>query len=133
MKRFTIAVFIISALIIAGGAFSSGKAAGAKLEKAVVQFDDPVMLLNVTLKGQYLFVHDEERMAIGEDCTYIYDYSGSKQGDLVVSFHCIPVQKESRADKFTVTVTMRPNTNLFELVEYRFANSGEGHKVPQAK
>jgi hypothetical protein len=133
MKRFVTAVLIIGALIMAGGAFASGNTAGAKLEKAVVQFEDQVKVLGVMLKGNYLFVHDEERMARGEDCTYVYNYAGGKQGGLVVSFHCVPVERERAADRFTVTVTMQPGTSLLELVEYRFAGSAEGHKVPQAK
>ena len=70
-------------------------------------------------------------MARGEACTYVYTYTDGRQGDLLVSFHCIPTERE-KADHFTVTVAMQPGTGLYELTEYRFAGSTEGHKVPKA-
>ena len=133
MKRVAIAILFAGALMMAGSGFAmTGSTAEAKVQKAVVVFDEPVKLLNVMLKGQYLFVHDDELMAQGKACTYVYNYTDGKQGDLVVSFHCIPVARE-KSNQFAVTVTMQPGTNLYELTEYRFADSTEGHKVPQAK
>jgi hypothetical protein len=104
--------------------------AETKIQQAVVAFDEPTRLLNVTLKGQYLFVHDDERMARGEACTYVYTYTQDKQGDLVASFHCKPVPRQ-KAGRFSVTVTMQAG-NL-ELVEYQFEGSTEGHRVPVGK
>jgi hypothetical protein len=130
MKRFAFAILITGALImVSNGLALTSRAADSKIQKAVVVFDEQVKLLDVLLRGQYLFVHDEERMARGESCTYVYNYPNDKQGDLVISFHCIPVERE-KTDNFTVSVKKLPNIELYELTEYRFAGSNEGHKVP---
>ena len=58
-------------------------------------------------------------------------YEDGKQGRLVVSFHCIPVEREA-VDHFTILVGgFDPATKLPELIEFRFAGSTEGHKVPR--
>ncbi len=133
MKRLAIAILFAGALMMAGsGLAMTGRTEEAKAQKAVVVFDEPVKLLNVILKGEYLFVHDDELMAQGKACTYVYNYRDGKQGDLVVSFHCIPVARE-KSDQFVVTLAMQNGTNLYELTEYRFAGSAEGHRVPQGK
>jgi len=119
-------------MMVGSGFATTGRAEQPKVQKAVVVFDEPVKLLNVILKGQYLFVHDDELMAQGKACTYVYNYTDGKQGDLVASFHCIPVARE-KSDQFAVTLSMQSGTNLYELTEYRFAGSTEGHRVPQAK
>ena len=112
---------------------STGRASTPRVEKAVVEFPQQVKLLNVFLKGSYLFVHDEDKMAGGEACSYVYEWIDGKQGRLVTSFHCTPVVRE-RADKFTVKVT-RPGANFLDLVEvteYQFPGSIEGHQIPKA-
>jgi hypothetical protein len=114
---------IATALLISAPALRAGD---ARVEKAVVQFTEPVKLLNVILKGEYLFVHDKDKMAKGEPCTYIYQ--GSR---LVISFHCEHVDR-TKADRFIVVVSAPPANGLPELLEFRFAGSTEGHKVPQA-
>jgi hypothetical protein len=128
MKRYIAAVTVAAALLISG-AFAGQKKEEARIQKAVVQFTEPVKLLNVVLNGEYLFVHDEDKMAKGEACSYVYTRENGQQGKLVVSFHCQPVPREP-SNQFTVTVTPGPNSDLLELVEYRFANSPEGHRVP---
>jgi hypothetical protein len=128
MKRYTAAVVLTAALLISG-AFAGQKKQGPRIERAVVQFTEPVKLLSVTLKGEYVFVHDEDKMAAGEACSYVYARENGQQGKLVVSFHCQPIAREV-SDQFTITVTPGSDPNLPELVEYRFAHSPEGHRVP---
>ena len=94
---------------------------------AVVEFPGKVKLLGVILKGEYVFVHDEERMARGEACTYIYTNRAGQPGRLVVSFHCRPVER-LRAERFTV-MTTRLLPDLLELHEYQFAGSTECHQA----
>ena len=130
MRRYTVAVMLVAALLISG-AFAGQKKEGPRIQKAIVQFAEPVRLLNVTLKGEYVFVHDEDKMAAGEPCSYVYARENGQQGKLVVSFHCQPIPREP-SDQFTITVVPGPNSDLPELVEYRFAHSAEGHKVPKA-
>lgn len=130
MRRYLLGALIVGTLIISGALASPGRADNPKLQKAVVQFTEPVKVLDVILKGDYLFVHDEDKMAKGEPCTYIYAYEANKQGKLVASFHCIPTTREV-VDHFTVIVSYTsPGAPLPELLEYRFAGSAEGHKVP---
>jgi hypothetical protein len=133
MKRFTFAILITVSLIMVSSALAmTSRVADSKLQKAVVVFEEKVKLMDVILKGQYLFVHDEERMARGESCTYVYNYSNNEQGKLVVAFHCIPVERE-KTNRFTVTTKRLPNIDLYELIEYRFAGDNEGHRVPSGR
>lgn len=131
MKRYGFGLLLVGALFMVGAASSPGVARQAKMQKAVLQFNEPVKLLDVILKGEYVIIHDDEKMAQGEPCTYVYTREDGKQGKLVVSFHCEPVQREA-TDHFTVIVGgYDPATHLPELLEYRFAGSTEGHKVPR--
>jgi hypothetical protein len=133
MKRYGFALLVVGALLMGGAMAAPGRAEGPKTQRAVVVFDEPVKLLGVILKGEYIFVHDDERMAKGEDYSYVYARENGQQGRLVISFHCIPVQREA-VDHFTVMIGgYDPVTHLAELLEYRFAGSAEGHKVPLAQ
>ena len=74
MKRFVlISSMILGALAVGAGLWPSvrGNAAPHR-ESAIVEFTQTVRLQNVLLRGQYLIVHDEELMARGEPCTYIF-------------------------------------------------------------
>jgi hypothetical protein len=106
----------------------------SEIHKAVVEFTEPVKLLGAVLKGEYLFLHDEGKMERGEPCTSIYARGETGKFDrLVVSFHCIPVNREVPAEQFKVMISStNPAIGLPEVLEYRFAGSTEGHKVPQA-
>ena len=131
MKRYGFGLLIVSALLAVIALSPTGVAGQAKAQKAVLQFNEPIKLLGVILQGEYIIVHDDERMAKGEDCTYVYTRENGRQVKLVVSFHCVPVEREA-ADHFTVVVGgYDPVTRLPELLEYRFAGSTEGHKVPR--
>jgi hypothetical protein len=126
MKRILIAASMLVALLITIGAFAAHTRAEAKrTERATVEFTQTVKLLNVVLKGEYLVVHDEALMAKGEDCTYVYNRSGQ----LVVSFHCTPVER-SKADRFRVVTRRLDPSGLSEVVEIQFAGSTEAHQVP---
>ena len=109
------------------------RAAGTRHQQsAIIEFKEQVKVLNVVLKGKYLIVHDDEKMARGEDCTYIYETNTGAPGKLVVSFHCKSATR-SRASSFTFrTAQLLPNTNVVELREFQFAGSTEGHVVPLA-
>jgi len=131
MKAYRVGLLVIGALLVACVMVAAGNADGEKMQKAVVRFDEPVKLLDVILKGEYVIVHDDERMAKGEACTYVYTHDNGQQGKLVTSFHCIPVERQV-TDHFTVLIGgYDPATRLPELLEYRFAGSSEGHKVPR--
>jgi hypothetical protein len=129
--RSKIFMVIAIALVMVGGAVAGQLKSGARMSKAVVEFTESVKLMDVILKGEYLFVHDDEKMAQGLDCTYVYAHDKGKQGKLVTSFHCEPIQRDNKAERFTVIVEWNAATNLAELVEYRFAGDTEAHRVPK--
>lgn len=132
MKRFVlISLMMLGALAVSGGLWPSvrGKAAPHR-ESAVVEFTQTVRLQNVLLRGQYLIVHDEELMARGEACTYIFHGDRADPAKLVISFHCIPVERD-KAEGFKVTLSHHSGPyEIPEVKEYQFAGSIEGHQVP---
>ena len=127
MKRIAIATSLLAALMTMAGLPSTTASADPRSnESATVEFAEPVRLLGVFLHGKYRIEHDEDRMAKGEDCTYIYN----SKGKLVVSFHCIPVQRP-KADGFTVVATPRWSpTTPPRIKAIQFAGSTEAHQVP---
>lgn len=126
MRRYIFTALIVLVLGTGIGlAQAQKKVETGKLQRAKVEFTEPLKLMNVILRGEYQFVHDEEKMAKGEACTYVYDAAGK----LVVSFHCEPVER-AKTDQFKVLVTTKGN--ILEMEEYQFAGSTEGHRVPRA-
>jgi len=127
MKRILFTASMFAALMMTVGVLATHATTEAKkTDRATIQFNEPVKLLNVFLKGEYTFVHDEEKMAKGEDCTAVYDSSGK----LVVSFHCVPAER-AKTDRFRVlTVRMDATQGVREIKEYQFAGSTEAHQVP---
>jgi len=123
MKKLLLASLVLGALAVTLGVFSVRANTESK-KSETVRFNEKVKLVNVILKGEYTFVHDDAKMALGEDCTYVYD----RAGKLVVSFHCIPVERK-KAVSFRI-VTKRLTNDLVELNEYQFAGDSEAHQVP---
>ena len=93
-----------------------------------MKFHQPVELMGITLKGNYLIVHDDEAMARGESCTYVYGGLAEDRENLVVSFHC-SAKKRAKASHFTVR-SRRGSSGYDELTEFQFSGSTEGHLVP---
>ena len=91
-------------------------------------FSQPVKLMGVTLKGEYLFVHDDEAMARGEACTFVYKGNAEIAKNLVASFHCTPAER-GKVAHFTVR-TLLASPGQYELRELQFAGSTEAHLVP---
>jgi len=98
-----------------------------KKQRAVTQFNQPVNLLGVVLKGEYLFVHDDEAMMRGEACTFVYEGSAAIDRKLVVSFHCVPAE---RVKALGFTVRMENVAGVQKLREYQFKGDTEAHTVP---
>ena len=72
MKRTILVTLVLFGIFILAGSWPSETSATTPRESAVVEFADLVKLGGVLLRGEYLVVHDEQRMANGEACTYIY-------------------------------------------------------------
>jgi hypothetical protein len=103
-------------------------------EYARVTFLNPVKVGQVVLMGTYVIEHDNDRMARGGPCTYIYN-----EGDLqrpVVTFHCLHLDRPAN-EGAEALVTLRrlpdPSTRIFELVEFQFAGSADSHGVPDGR
>ena len=127
MKRLLFATSILGALILTLGVFGvRANSETKRQERANIEFTETVKLLDVLLKGNYLIVHDEDRMAKGEDCTYVYDSAGK----LVVSFHCTPVE---RPKSKTFRVVLSKTTLTYgpaEVREIQFPGTTEAHLLP---
>lgn len=130
MRRLVIALFAATLAAIIAIAVSANGDIAPKRESAVVEFTNTVKLTNVLLRGQYLIVHDEERMAKGEACTYVYSGTVEKADKLVTSFHCVHMNR-AKTDKVKVTFANygRPYETP-EILEIQFAGSADGHRVP---
>ena len=126
-------LFLLFALLFAIALSSSSpvvsKASNAgNKQKAVMQFNSPVMLQGVLLKGEYLFVHDDAAMIRGEACTFVYKGDAEKADNLVTSFHCTPVQRV-KVYSFTVR-TRQASPGVDEVSEFQFRGETEAHGVP---
>lgn len=126
MKRLLISASMLAALGLTIAVISAHTRADVRVdERANIEFTQAVKLVNVVLKGEYFIKHDDERMAKGEDCTYVYD----TKGKLIVSFHCTPIERP-KAERFRVVTRRIEATGLSEIVEIQFAGSTEAHQVP---
>lgn len=124
---------ISATVLMTAGAWAADQPEPAPVrEYANVMFYRAVKVGDRVLMGRYVIEHDNDRMARGRPCTHIY-----AAGDLrlpVVAFHCRHLQR---------TVTQRPTVTLrrlydgtgpaFELMEFQFAGSADGHGVPDTR
>ena len=131
MRRLFLLVLMVCAVALSGNLLpSTAKATSPHEERVLVEFNNQVKLLGVFLKGRYLIVHDDEMMARGEACTFVYSMKEGRQDKLVLSFHCTPVARE-KAESFTIrSVSLLPSLGINEVLEIQFAGSSEGHLVP---
>ena len=130
MKTLVFFSVLMCALIVGSVSWSSAAATNVSKQKAVTEFDNPVMLQGVVLKGTYLFVHDDAAMKRGEACTYIYKGEAEVRDKLVASFHCIHVER-ARAKTFIVR-SRETAPGMVELLEFQFSGDTAGHGVPVA-
>jgi hypothetical protein len=128
MKSLAFFVVVLCALIVGSVSWETRASNTVRKQSAVTTFNQAVVLHGVTLKGEYLFVHDDAAMQRGEACTYVYEGNAPIPKKLVVSFHCVPVQR-AKAKSFLLRSVVTP-TGITELQEYQFAGDTEGHAVP---
>ncbi|HKU76239.1 MAG TPA: hypothetical protein VJR02_20180 [Pyrinomonadaceae bacterium] len=128
MKSVAFFVLVLCALIIGSVSWETKASNTARKQSAVINFDRAVVLHGMTLKGEYLFVHDDAAMQRGEACSYVYEGNAPIPKKLVISFHCVPVQG-MKAKNFIVR-SVEISSGLTELQEFQFAGDTEGHAVP---
>jgi len=128
MKSIAFFIMVLCALIIGSVTWETKAANDTGKQSAVTHFDRAVVLHGVTLKGEYLFVHDDAAMKRGEACTFVYEGNAPIRSKLVVSFHCTPVQR-AKTNHFVLR-TIETSPGVTELQEFQFAGDTEGHAVP---
>ncbi|HEX7334615.1 MAG TPA: hypothetical protein VF290_24150 [Pyrinomonadaceae bacterium] len=128
MKSVAFFVVVLCALIVGSVSWETRASNTVSKQSAVTHFNRAVVLHGVTLKGEYLFVHDDAAMQRGAACTYVYEGNAAVPRKLVVSFHCIPVQRAKAKNFILRSVETAPG--VIELQEFQFAGDTEGHAVP---
>jgi hypothetical protein len=130
MKSVLLFIALICAVTLGSSLTQSAASATgvAKRERAVIKFNQTVMLMGKTLKGEYLFVHDDSAMARGEACTFVYKGVADVPDKLVISFHCTPAERAMVADFTVRSVEISPG--LTEIREFQFGGSTETHLIP---
>src|SRR5262245_27210122 len=116
------------------GVVGTAMAAGAATTRqwSLVNFPDPVLVANRFVMGPVLIVHDEAKMARGEPCTTFYRFEPGKGAkEALVSFHCIPAQREVAETTVLSIVSTGPGCK--RLSAYQIAGDGELHGVPQQR
>ena len=127
MKSVAFFLMVLCALIIGSVSWET-RASNTRKQSAVTNFDRAVVLHGVTLKGEYLFVHDDAAMQRGEACTYVYEGNAPIPKKLVASFHCVPMKRAKVTNFILRSVETSPGVT--ELLEFQFAGDTEGHAVP---
>jgi hypothetical protein len=128
MKTLVFSSVILCALIFGSVSWNTSAATDVQKRKAVAQFDNPVTIQMVVLKGRYLFVHDDAAMKRGDACTYIYKGDAEVRDNLVASFHCIHVER-AKVNNF-VWRTRETAPGIQELLEFQFSGETAAHGVP---
>lgn len=95
-------------------------------QSAIVWFNQPVRIGNNILQGRYVIEHDNDRMAAGGPCTYIYKWED--QTVPVVAFHCVHLDRPG-VEKTTVVLTNGPD-GFKRLLEFQFPGDSGGHGTP---
>ena len=127
MKTLVFISVVLCMLILGSVSWKSEAATNVQKRKAVTVFANPVTVQGVVLKGKYLFVHDDAAMNRGEACTYIYKGAAEVRDNLVVSFHCIHVERKM-AKNFILR--SRETAAGTELLEFQFNGETGAHGVP---
>ena len=131
MKSLLLFVTLICAVVLTSTSSANNKSPATGKQRATAQFTQPVVVQGVTLKGEYLFVHDDAAMARGEACTRIYKGSAEIASNLVVEFHCVPIQRAKT--NFFIVRTKQLADGVAELNEYQFKGDTEAHGTPAFK
>ena len=99
-------------------------------QQTEVWFQRPVMVGRNILQGRYVIEHDNDRMARGEPCTYIYAYNDRTKP--VVTFHCTHLERDP-AGANTATLATMSDGSMQQLLEFQFAGEASAHGVPSVR
>lgn len=128
MKTFVLFLSLVAVAVLASTPTVGSKTLVGHTQKAVTTFHSPVILQGVTLKGEYLFVHDDAAMTRGEACTRVYKGNAELPSKLVVAFHCVPLERTKFP--YFIVRTKQITPDVEEVTEYQFKGDTEAHGVP---
>lgn len=94
-----------------------------------VWFMRPVVINHRVLQGHYVIEHDNDRMAKGDPCTYIYAFNDRTKP--VVTFHCVHLDRP-RMGQNTVVLTSTSD-GWQNLSEFQFAGETASHGNPSVR
>ena len=140
--RILFGVLLIVGLLSPATFATSGAHVSPVRQWAIVNFGRTTAVSGALLNaGQYLVVHDAEKMARGDACTTFYRFGESGNGaqEEAVSFHCIPRERAVVGETTLTLDTIAGDTRGCtygwgytndKLTEFQFAADSEGHGVP---
>jgi hypothetical protein len=131
MKTFVLFLALVCVAVLTSTPAAGSKTLVGHKQKAVAQFNSPVVLQGVTLKGEYLFVHDDSAMTRGEACTRVYKGNAELPSKLIVAFHCVPLERTKFS--YFIVRTKQVTPDVAEVTEYQFKGDTEAHGVPTLK
>jgi hypothetical protein len=100
-------------------------------ETLTVRFMKPVKVGDRILFGKYVIEHDNNRMARGAPCTYIYPADDLRLP--AVAFRCKHLHRP-QADRASVTLRPLGEANgMQEFREFQFAGEAGAHGVPAGR
>ena len=128
MKTLLLFVVLMVAIVFSGSpATTTNDTKDDHKERGTIKFNQPVHVLGVELKGEYLFVHDNTAMARGATCTFVYKGTVESIENLVAFFHCTPAVRD-KVKTFVARTKQLPD-GVNELEEIQFAGTTEAHIV----
>jgi hypothetical protein len=127
-------LLVLSPLIVglmSVGTVASRSQSGTARTSAIVNFTDPVLVIDQLVMGPVLIVHDNDKMALGEACTTFYRFDPARgPQEEIVSFHCTPVRR-TVAEKTRLTLSEKNSEpGCKRLLEYQVAGEAEAHAIP---
>lgn len=128
--RFLILGVLVLGMMSVGAIASRGQGAAGARSWTMVNFVDPVRVVDQLVVGPVLIVHDDQKMEQGEACTtfYRFDRARGPQEELI-SFHCTPVQRPLTTTT-RLTTSESPDIACKRLLEYQIAGESEAHAIP---
>jgi hypothetical protein len=91
-----------------------------------VWFHRPVTVGRHILRGHYVIEHDNDRMARGEPCTFIYAFEDRTKP--VLTFHCTHLVRDP-VKKNTVVLSSLGD-GMQKMLEFQFEGETASHGVP---
>jgi hypothetical protein len=96
-----------------------------------VWFHKPVKIGDRILLGKYLIEHDNNRMARGWPCTYIYAASDPRLP--IVAFRCTHLERPLTTAPTIVVRRLHEANGMTEFLAFQFAGETAAHGVPAGR